>query len=224
MLVHAVLFVTKQLNLFPVKGGLPSKLSPKQIMLGKVVHYKFCAMGFGRYCQIHEEDQLHNSMVARMQGALLLGPSGNAQGGHNFFTLATGKVIICWAWTELPTTAAVIERVHLMARGMPALPIFTDCAGRVIGDMEDVYLHNIEDEADEALVNNSNLLGVHTAEADDKIPGVDMVQEQDVDVDLDFAPADDGNVEPSLVDIPPPVNDAPVVSKVPTDGGTHRST
>jgi hypothetical protein len=47
MLVHAVLFVTKQLNLFPVKGGLLLKSSPKQIMLGKVVHYKFCAMGFG---------------------------------------------------------------------------------------------------------------------------------------------------------------------------------
>jgi hypothetical protein len=42
MLVDAVLFVTKQLNLFPMKGGLSSKLSPKQIMLGKVVHYKFC--------------------------------------------------------------------------------------------------------------------------------------------------------------------------------------
>jgi hypothetical protein len=41
MLVHAVLCVTKQLNLFPVKGGLSSKLSPKQIMLCEVVHYKF---------------------------------------------------------------------------------------------------------------------------------------------------------------------------------------
>jgi hypothetical protein len=41
MLVHAVLFVTKQLNLFPVKGGLSSKSSPKQIMSGKVVQYKF---------------------------------------------------------------------------------------------------------------------------------------------------------------------------------------
>ncbi len=57
MLVHAVLLVTKQLNLFPLKGGLSSKLSPKHIMLGKVVQYKFCAMSFGRYCQIHEEDQ-----------------------------------------------------------------------------------------------------------------------------------------------------------------------
>jgi hypothetical protein len=104
---------------------------------------------------------------------------------------------------------------------MPALPIFTYHAGRVIGDVKDVYLHNIEDEDIEALVDNSNLPGVHTAEADDKIPGVDMVQEQDIDVDLDFAPVNDGNVEPPLVDIPPPVNDAPVVSE---DEGTHSST
>jgi hypothetical protein len=107
---------------------------------------------------------------------------------------------------------------------MPALPTFTDRASSVIRDVEDVYLHNIEDEADEALVDNSILPGVHTAEADDKIPGVDMVQEQDVDVDLDFAPANDGNVKPPLVDIPPPFNNAPVVSKAPSDGGAHRST
>jgi hypothetical protein len=144
--------------------------------------------------------------------------------GHKFFTLTTGKVVIRWAWTELQTSVAVVEQVHLMAKGMPALPIFTDRASRVIGDVKDVYLHNIEDESVKALVDNSNLPGVHTAEADDKIPGMDMVQEQDVDVDLDFAPADDGNVEPPLIDIPPPVNDAPVVSEVATDGGNRRST
>jgi hypothetical protein len=148
MLVHAVLFVMKQLNPFPVKGGLLSKLSPKQIMLGEVVHYKFCPMGFGRYCQIHEEDQPRNGMVQRTQGAILLGPSGNAQGGHKFFTLTTGKKEVTrWIWTELPTSVAVIERVALLAKGMPALSIFTDFAGRVIGDVEDVYLHNIEDES-----------------------------------------------------------------------------
>jgi hypothetical protein len=125
-------------------------------------------------------------------------PSGNAQRGHKFFTLTTGKVVIRWAWMESPTSVAVIERVALLAKGMPALPIFTDGAGHVIGDVEDVYLHNIEDEADEALVDNSILPGVHTAEADDEIPGVDMVHEPDVDVDLDFAPADGGNVKPPL--------------------------
>jgi hypothetical protein len=163
-------------------------------------------------------------MVQWMQGAILRGPSGNAQGGHKFFTLTTCKVVIPWVWTESPTSVAVIERVALLAKGIPALPIFTDRAGCVIGDVEDVYLHNIEDEIDEALVDISILPGVHTAEADDEIPGLEMVQEQDADVDLDFAPADDGNVEPPLVDIPPPINDAPVVSKVPTDGGARRST
>jgi hypothetical protein len=68
---------------------------PKQIMSGKVVHYKFCAMGFGWYCQIHEKDHPRNGMVQRMQGAILLGPSGNAQRGHKIFTLTTGKVVIC---------------------------------------------------------------------------------------------------------------------------------
>ncbi len=34
-----------------------------------------------------------------------------------------------------------------------------------------------------------------TAEADDEIPGVDTVQQQDVDVNLDFAPADVGSTK-----------------------------
>ena len=42
---------------------------------------------------------------------------------------------------------------------------------------------------------SAKITGVYTAEADDKIPGVDMVQEQDVDVNLDFAPADEGSTK-----------------------------
>ncbi len=34
-----------------------------------------------------------------------------------------------------------------------------------------------------------------TAEADDQIPGVDMVQEQDIDVNLDFAIANEGSTK-----------------------------
>ncbi len=34
-----------------------------------------------------------------------------------------------------------------------------------------------------------------TAEAYDEIPGVDMVREQDVDVNLDFAPANEGSTK-----------------------------
>jgi hypothetical protein len=35
IIIHMVLFVAKQLNLFPVKGGLTAYLSPRQIMTGE---------------------------------------------------------------------------------------------------------------------------------------------------------------------------------------------
>jgi hypothetical protein len=75
--ISAVLFVTKQLNLFPVKGGILANYSPKQIMSGEVVHYKFCSLPFGAYCHISEEAQPRNSLVPKTQDALALGPSGN---------------------------------------------------------------------------------------------------------------------------------------------------
>ena len=112
---------------------------------------------------------------------------------------------------------------------MPALPVFTDCTGRIIGDVinEELYDNNKVS----ALVDDGDLPGVHTDETEgiDEIPGVDPVQEQDPtpaeneDIDLDFAPANEGNVEPPLVDIPPLVNGAPVVEQVPADNGVRRS-
>ncbi len=42
---------------------------------------------------------------------------------------------------------------------------------------------------------SAKITGVYTAEADDEIPGLDEVQEQDVDVDLDFAPANEGSTK-----------------------------
>ncbi len=38
---------------------------------------------------------------------------------------------------------------------------------------------------------SAKITGVYTAEADDEIPGVDMV----IDVNLDFAPADEGSTK-----------------------------
>ena len=113
---HAVLFVTKQLNLFPVKGGI-SRWSPKQIMTGEVVHYKYCSIPFGCYCQISAEGTPRNSMLARTESALALGPSGNTQGGHKFWTLNTGRVVVRRQWVRLPMTVAVIARIDLMAVG-----------------------------------------------------------------------------------------------------------
>ena len=181
-------------------------------------------MGFGRYCQIHEEDQPRNSLKARTRGAISLGPSGNAQGGHKFYTLDNGTVVVRRAWTELPTPQSVIERVHLLARGMPALPVFTDRRGRVIGDTQDLYTDDNNNDESPPLTDDAFLPGVHTDETGDdlEIPGVDPVQEElpPTPVDLDFAPANEDDVDPPMV----LSNDAPEAPAVAVDDGVRRST
>ena len=91
--LHIILFVTKLLNMFPVKGGIQG-WSPKQIMAGEVIHYKDYSLPVGSYYQISEEGVPRNSMKPRMHGAISLGPSGNSQGGQKFFALDTGKVVV----------------------------------------------------------------------------------------------------------------------------------
>ena len=81
-LIYLVFYSVKLLNYFPVKGGVSDVFSPKAILAGEVIHFKYYTMPFGTYCQIHEEDAPRNSMAARTQGAISLGPSGNSQGGH----------------------------------------------------------------------------------------------------------------------------------------------
>ena len=194
VLIHSVLFVTKQLNLFPVKGGVSAQFSPKQILTGEVVHYKFCSMPFGQYCQISEEDAPRNSLAARTQGAIALGPSGNVQGGHKFWTLNTGSVVVRRDWVVLPMPQSVIDRINSKAKGQPALPIFTDQLGNPIGDTPvDAYQAYEPQESDDNLpgveIPETEIPGVYNDQAD-KIPGVDtgseMPLEPNVDVGVDF--------------------------------------
>jgi hypothetical protein len=77
-------------------------------------------------CQISEEAQPYNSLAPRTQGALASGPSDNVQGGHKFYTLNTGMVVVQRDWKVLPMPSLVIDRIHSKAQGQPAslyLPI-----------------------------------------------------------------------------------------------------
>jgi hypothetical protein len=94
LMIHIVLNAVKMLNFFPTKAGISNTLSPKTIMSGETLNYKK-HLGFqvGQYCQVHEEDTLCNSQSPRTKGAILLGPSGNRQGGYKFMALNTRKKI-----------------------------------------------------------------------------------------------------------------------------------
>ena len=73
-------------------------------------------------------------MLARTEGAIALGPSGNAQGGVKFYTLNTGKVVVRQHFKKLPMTDEVIARIGLLAVGQPSHPVVTDRKGRPIGE------------------------------------------------------------------------------------------
>lgn len=99
---------------FPAKGGVSKTLSPRAIVHDTSLDFaKHCQLEYGEYVQVHEEHD--NTMASQTTGAIALRPTGNAQGGYFFMSLATGRN---W-WTLLPMPNEVINRVHVLARCNP---------------------------------------------------------------------------------------------------------
>jgi len=89
-------------------------ISPRGIIHGLTVDYnRHCQLEFGSYAQVDEEHD--NSMQTRTTGAISLQPTGNAQGGHYFMSLTTGRHLNQNHWTPLPMPQDVIDRVHTLA-------------------------------------------------------------------------------------------------------------
>jgi hypothetical protein len=62
MTIHIVLNVVKLLIFFPTNGGVSDTLSPKTIMYGETLDYnKHLSLQLEQYCQVHEEENTHNS-------------------------------------------------------------------------------------------------------------------------------------------------------------------
>ena len=127
------------LNNFPPKGGVSPTMSPRAIITGKSFDYnKHCHIEFGAHAQTHEEHD--NSMATRTTGAIALRPTGNAQGGHYFMSLTTGRRLNRNFWTELPMPKEVIDHVHVLAQRFQHLPpglLFGDRNGEPDDDDDD---------------------------------------------------------------------------------------
>ncbi len=145
ILTCMVFYAVKLLNYFLAKGSVSEIYSPKTIMSGNIIDFKKNSLPFGTYCQVHEEKLPRNSLAGRTLGAISLGPSRNAWGGHNFFTLNTSRVITCWSWDVIPMPKSVVDRVNFIGRDQPLQTMFLDRAGNPIGDGDANYE---EDPAD----------------------------------------------------------------------------
>jgi hypothetical protein len=90
MLVEMVQASVFWLNTFPPDDDILHTLSPRDLIVGRKIDFnKHCRIEYGTYAQVHEDHD--NTMDTRAVGAIALRPTGNAEGGYFFFSLATGR-------------------------------------------------------------------------------------------------------------------------------------
>ncbi|KAL7538669.1 hypothetical protein ACHAXR_008718 [Thalassiosira sp. AJA248-18] len=113
MKIEIVYFVTLWLNAFPVKNGISTKYSPRELILRwKMDYKKHCRVVVGSYCEVHDEPSPSNTMVSRTHEGIALGPTGNLQGSVKFYSLTTGRVIKSCNFTEMPMPESIIKKVN----------------------------------------------------------------------------------------------------------------
>ena len=129
MAKHAVFW----LNAFQQLNGIGSNWSLQSIIVGTNINYsRHCKYQFGEFVQMHKEHD--NSMMHQTIGALVLQPTGNAQGSFYFFSLSTGQVITQSHAMPLAMPDNMIEQVHRIAWCQKANVglIFADRAQHVV--------------------------------------------------------------------------------------------
>jgi hypothetical protein len=106
----------KTLNQFPAKNGVSNVMSPLTIMTGQPsLDYHNLKIEFGSYAQVFEDNDPTNTVRSRTTGVIALTPTGNAQGGHYFLSLITGRRLARQQWDALPMPDGIIATVEGMA-------------------------------------------------------------------------------------------------------------
>ena len=110
VLIHLLKSCTLWLNAFLAADGVSSVHSPHFLLTGQELSFdKHAVLKFRPYVQTHEEHS--NGMEPRTMGAICLGPTGNTQGGHWFFSLMSRCRNIRHHWTALPMPQEVVHRI-----------------------------------------------------------------------------------------------------------------
>jgi hypothetical protein len=95
MIQALVYHAAKGLNHFPAKNGISDTLSPLTIMTGRAnPDYNDLKLEFGSYVQVFEDNTPSNSTTSRNTGAIVLNPTGNAQGDHFFYVTRHRKTLV----------------------------------------------------------------------------------------------------------------------------------
>ena len=113
MKIGFIYFVVLWLNAFPVKNGISSMFSPRELLVRWHLDYaKHCRVLLGKYCEVHDEPSPSNTMMPWTHKAIAMGPTGNLQGWVKFFCLNTGRILKRRSFTTLLMPDRVLKRVN----------------------------------------------------------------------------------------------------------------
>jgi hypothetical protein len=113
MNIEFVYFIVLWLSAFPVKTGVSSIYSPRELLVRWRLDYKkHCRVLPGTYCKVHDKPLPSNMMVPRTHKGIALGPMGNLQGTVKFYCLKTGRVLKRRSFRPLPMPDSVIQQVN----------------------------------------------------------------------------------------------------------------
>jgi Reverse transcriptase (RNA-dependent DNA polymerase) len=127
-------------NAFPHPDSIAPDHSPRYLIEGRRIDYdKHVRIPFGAYAHTHEQHD--NTMAPRTISAICMGPTGNEQGAHYFYSVATGRLLTRPHFTELPMPDDIIARISTIGRnqGMPPTLTFSNRYGHeLIDDGDDI--------------------------------------------------------------------------------------
>ena len=166
--------------MIPMETGISPTLSPSAIIEDMHLNYeRHCSLRFLEYVLIHNESK--SDLNPRVSAALNLGPTGDEQGNHLFYNIATNRIVkrLITKSTQCPMPNDVPKSLHETAlkERMPVGVNF-DYVGE----------ENVDEDNDDDIS-----LGDH-----DFIPNpVDPI---DLIMSDDFVPVDDDEIESLMQD------------------------
>lgn len=149
VIIELVYAMTFWIHVFPAADGLLKTISPREIFTGVTIDEGWhCRIQFGTYVQAHEEHD--NSMQSRTVGAIALRHTGNAQDGHYFLSMETGKRVSQYQWTEVPMPTDAIRRLHSLAGASAVAELTFGDRNNALVEDSDAFESDTDDDSSES--------------------------------------------------------------------------
>ncbi len=111
--IEFIYFVVLWLNLFPVKTGILSTYSPRELLVHSRLDFKkHCQVLLGLYCKVHDEPVPSNIITVQTHKCIACEPTGNLQGSLKFYCLKMGCILKWRSFTPMLMPNCIIKWVN----------------------------------------------------------------------------------------------------------------